>query len=320
MRYTCTSEKTILVIGGAGFIGSKLVELLVNRSDRKVWVLGRATHPRSALPKCVRYIQGDTGNIHLMRSLLPGCDEVVDLSYASVPKSSYDNPVSDVLSSLPPSVSLMHQACGHELFRYLLVSSGGTVYGPAEYLPIDETASTNPISPYGITKLSLEKYALMFSRTKGLPSVIVRPSNPFGPGQIGNVGQGFIGVAISSIIRGYPVDIFGERGTIRDYLYIDDVAAGIIAALDYGDIGGIYNIGTGVGLDNLDILEQLGFLAGSYGFQVTTNVLAPREFDVKANVLDSRRLKDISGWAPRIDFADGLELTWREAIRRRDGS
>ncbi len=196
------------------------------------------------------------------------------------------------------------------LKKMVFVSSGGTVYGIAQSLPIREDHPTNPISPYGITKLTLEKYILMFNAMRGLPAVIARPSNAYGEEQQAFTGQGFIATAIKSILLRQTVDIFGPNGTVRDYLHVEDVARGIIAALDFGEPGGVYNIGSGIGLNNIEVLETIKPLADAYGYPVRINPLPERGFDVPTNVLDSAKLRNISGWFPETNFNDGIQRTW----------
>jgi UDP-glucose 4-epimerase len=303
-----------LIVGGGGFIGSHLAHHLAGQADREVIVAGRSPVPRFPLPDSISYLQGDAGDIAFIGNLLDNCDEVVDLAYATVPKTSFDDPVHDVLVNLPSSVVLLRQASQRKLRRFILVSSGGTVYGNATYLPIDETHPTNPVSPYGITKLALEKYALMFQRLEGLPVVIVRPGNPYGPNQLGNLGQGFVGAALFAMLQRQPVRLFGERGTVRDYVYIEDLVAGVSAALDHGVVGETYNIGTGIGLDNRAVLDVLDKVADSTGYTVDIETKPSRPFDVAANVLSSARLTYVSGWRPRIEFSQGIARTWAWAM------
>lgn len=317
MRTHRADRLTTVVVGGGGFIGSHLVRLLVARGKRKVIVVGRSSAPRFPLPPEVDYIQGDAGDVALNSRLFENCDEIVDLAYATVPKTSFEDPVHDVLANLPASVSLLRQASRYKLRRVLLVSSGGTVYGDAEYLPIDESHPTNPVSPYGITKLTLEKYAQMFHRLEGLPVVIVRPGNPFGPNQFGNLGQGFIGAAIFATLARQPVSVFGERGTVRDYVFIDDVAEGLLAALDQGVMGETYNIGTGIGLDNRAVLDALDTVVRPSGYSVEIAACPRRPFDVAANVLSPARITYVTGWRPHTNFIDGLGQTWSWALRHR---
>ncbi len=299
-----------LVVGGGGFIGSYVSNLLAN-AGRDVIALGRSSIFPQRLSNKVKYISGNYGDRLLLRDLLRDTDEVIDLAYATVPKTSFDDLVYDVLSNLPPGVGLIQEASTANLKKIVFVSSGGTVYGSTQTLPIKEDHPTNPISPYGITKLALEKYILMFNSIMGLPAIIVRPSNAYGEYQPAFGGQGFVSTAIKSVILRQPVNIFGQKGTIRDYLYVEDVARGIIAALDFGRLGEVYNIGSGVGLNNMDVVETIAPFAKAYNYPIQINILPERWFDVPANVLDSGKIKSISAWHPEIDFTDGIERTWR---------
>lgn len=305
-----------LVVGGGGFIGSHLIQLLSEDSRRSIIVAGRRPYPSTTLPANVQYVSGDISNDVALMPLLDNADEVIDLAYASVPKTSFDDPVTDVLSNLPATVNLLQKASSRNLRRLMLVSSGGTVYGSAKYLPIDESHPTDPISPYGITKLATEKYALMYHRLAELPVIIVRPGNPYGPNQFGNLAQGFIGAAMYAAIKKQKVMIFGERGTIRDYIHIDDMCLGMIAALEYGTPGDIFNIGTGFGYDNCGILDLLSEVIKPHGYDLFREHLPARSFDVAANVLSSARLTYLSGWRPSIALEDGLAKTWDWVLDR----
>jgi len=303
-----------LVIGGAGFIGLELSRLLLGAGGDVV-VLGRGKEPL-ALPAGCRYVQGDYANLGLLRTLLsPGCD-VVNLAYSTVPKTSFGDPTFDLLSNLPPNVALLQEVQRADVRRLVIVSSGGTVYGAASALPISEDHPTNPISPYGITKLTVDSYARMFHTTTDLPVLIARPANAYGEAQRTGVGQGFMAAAIDAIQRGREVEIFGPKGTIRDYIHVHDVATGILAVLQQGRVGEIYNIGSGIGSSNLDLLHLLQGLAAADGFTVRVSHLPERRFDVAANVLDSRKLFNASGWSPRITLAEGLAAMWRHGLER----
>lgn len=298
-----------LVIGGAGFIGRHLAaELLA--TGREVVAVGRKERAQVALPETVEYRQGDIKDRAFIASMLQGVDEVVDLAYSSVPKTSYENPVQDIMDNLPGSVALFETACNLPIKKILFVSSGGTIYGEPEKLPIVESHPTNPISPYGITKLALEKYAQMYHRIRGLPIVNVRPSNPYGEGQRPFVGQGFVATAIGAMLAGQEIKIFGPQGTVRDYIYVRDAAKGLVAALDHGVPGQAYNIGSSIGRTNLEVIQQISAIAQLHGIQPKVTHVPPRAFDVSANVLSNEKLFAISGWRPETDFAAGIERTW----------
>ncbi len=296
-----------LVIGGAGYIGQYLLPLLVE-SGRSVTVLGRRDLDEKNLPLGVKYQKGDFSDLVLLRRLLSCHDEVIHMAYATVPNSSYDNPVGDLLENLPPTVQLFSEVAERDI-KLLYVSSGGTVYGEAESLPINELHATKPISPYGLTKLTLENYARLYRATKGLNYLCVRPANAYGVGQLPFKGQGFISTAIASVMKNKPVNVFGESGAVRDYVYVSDLAEGILKVLEHGRLGETYNIATGSGLSNIDILRQLEPVLTKHGFITMINYLPAREFDVKFNYLDNQKVKNQTGWVPKVSFNDGLLMT-----------
>ncbi|MFD0930367.1 NAD-dependent epimerase/dehydratase family protein [Methylophilus glucosoxydans] len=296
-----------LLIGGGGFIGSSLIPYLLESGREHIIVVGRSKTPKLTLPTTVKYLSGDISNEVFARKLLSDADEVMDLAYSTVPKTSFDDPIHDVLGNLPSTVNLIKLASEYDLKKFLLVSSGGTVYGNAMYLPIDEAHLTNPVSPYGITKLASEKYALMYQRLAGLPVTIVRPGNPYGINQMPGKGQGFIATAIFQILKNEPVSIFGQNGTIRDYIYINDLAKGILCALENGKSGDIFNIGTGIGYSNRQIINHIIKLASSSKLKL--NILPERPFDVAESVLSPAKLTYVSGWRPEFSIEDGLHAT-----------
>jgi len=298
------------VIGGGGFIGQHLVQVLVSQG-KSVIVVDLNRQCLVGVPSGVKYFTGNYGDRSFLYNILKDVDEVIDLAYASVPKTSFDDPIQDILSNLPPAINLFEIASGLKIKRIVVVSSGGTIYGKAVNLPISENHPTNPISPYGITKLAIEKYAQMYHMLKGLPVVFVRPANAFGEGQKPFIAQGFIATAIASALTGCEINLFGEQGTIRDYIYVRDVVSGIIAALEHGRTGESYNIGSGIGRSNRKILEMIESMAKLEGIELHVKILQPRKYDVPANILNSSKLQNETGWFPTVSFIKGLELTWK---------
>lgn len=295
------------MIGGGGYIGSFLVPQLV-ASGRRVTILGRRAASDSPLVDGARYVQGCFSDWALVRSLLDEHKEVIHLAYATVPNTSFDNPLGDLLENLPPTVQLFAEAASRGN-RLVLMSSGGTVYGEAETLPVTENHPTRPISPYGVTKLTLERYAHLYGVTHGLQVICIRPGNAYGEGQRPFMGQGFIATAMASVILGRPITVFGERGGIRDYIHVADLASGIVAALERGVPGQTYNLASGVGLSSVEVLERMATLFTPRGYRMEVVRKAARPFDVRANVLDSSVLRKQTGWAPCVAFEDGLART-----------
>lgn len=301
------SKSNCLLIGGGGYIGSFLVPMLL-ASERRVTVLGRRPSPSYRLPAGADYVQGSFSDARLLGNLLDKHHEVIHLAYASVPNTSFDNPLADLLENLPPTVQLFSEIAARR-GRLVLVSSGGTVYGEAITLPISEDHPTRPISPYGVTKLTLERYAHLYAATHGLQVICIRPANAYGEGQRPFMGQGFIATAIASALQGKAITIYGEHGTIRDYIHVADLASGIALALESAQCGETYNLGSGIGRSNTDVLEAIASLLKQFGCQVKVEHKPPRPFDVRENVLDSTALERQTGWLSRITFEDGLSRT-----------
>jgi UDP-glucose 4-epimerase len=302
----CLQEmSSILIIGGAGFVGSSLSNMLCEQNVfTKIFVVGRSLYPKFSLNPIIEYVQGDAGDACFLSKIMDHVDSVIDLSYSTVPKTSYENPLSEATLNLPACINVMQQCIVHGVKRYLLVSSGGTVYGNTSEPLITESHSTNPISPYGISKLMTEKFALFFCQNFGLPVVIARPSNPYGVQQIGNRPQGFIGNAISCLIKRCPLDIYGDNGSIRDYIYIDDLSRALRDCILYGVVGNIYNIGTGIGYDNYEVLNFIESVFFARFERIRK--LPGRPFDVNKNILNSSSVSLLNHWRPEFDIHSGL--------------
>jgi UDP-glucose 4-epimerase len=301
--------KKCCIIGGAGFIGQHLVRQL-SVTGRQLIVIDKNKILPESVPDRVTYTQGDYGKSIFLKEVLKDVDEIILLAHTTIPQTSYDDPVKDILGNVPEAVNLFEIASGFGVKKVVFVSSGGTVYGKAKQLPITEEHSTNPISPYGISKLTIEKYGLMYNELKGLPVVSVRPGNAYGEGQKPFSGQGFIAAAIARILKQQDIIFFGENGTIRDYIHVSDVSMGIIAALDRGTPGLCYNIGSGVGRSNREVLDTILPHAVSAGLKIGIQVLPERRFDVPVNVLDCEKIREDTGWIPLVSFEEGIQKTW----------
>ncbi len=305
-----------LVIGGGGLIGHHLVPLLLE-SGRQVSVMGRHARPLYPLPRYASYVAGDFGDPGLVSGLLSRHGEVVHMAYATVPNTSFDDPLGDLLQNLPPTVRLFIEAAKRDC-RLVFISSGGTVYGPPRTLPIPEDHPTAPISPYGLTKLTLEKYAHLYAATHGLKAICVRPANAYGAGQRPFSGQGFVATAMASAMLGRTIKLFGEGKAVRDYVYASDIAAGIVSVLERGQIGATYNLGSGVGVSNLEMVGLMAPMLREIGFESRIEHRPGRVFDVAMNVLDSSRLTQRTGWVPKVRLEDGLIKTRDWLMSNRD--
>jgi len=293
-----------LVIGGSGFIGRSLLIALAE-AGRSITSLDREAPSDLKKNNNVSYISGDYGDIDLIEGLLVLHDEVIHLAHATRPNTISTTTYSDLSQNLEPTVQLFELASKHSI-HLMFVSSGGTVYGESKDLLISEDHPTNPISPYGLTKLTLEKYAYFYAVTRNLNVVIVRPGNPYGEGQFPFSGQGFVSTALALGISGGEVSIFGKEGAVRDYLYIQDLVVGMVTVLNNTKGFDIYNIGSSVGRSNLDVVDSINKLLLSKGLKaLVVNYESERAFDVRSNVLNSNKLESL-GWKCQVDFQDGL--------------
>lgn len=304
----------IAIFGGSGFLGVHLARELIKR-NKEVFIFD--IKPPHVLNLEVNYIDVKDFSIEETKKCLLNIDKIIDLVYSTNPKTSFEDPIIDILDNLPNTIKLFKIANQlSNLKKFIYVSSGGTVYGNAEVLSIAEDYNTNPISPYGITKLAIEKYGLMYHQTNNLPFVIARPSNAYGVGQRINTGQGFIIHAIESIIKNKEISIYGLQGTIRDYIYVTDISNAISNLIDNSTPGEAYNIGTGIGISNIEIIDRLEPYAKKINKKIKIKFEKERDFDVNRNVLDCSKIEQTNNWTPQISIDSGIELTWNWLLKR----
>jgi UDP-glucose 4-epimerase len=292
----------ILVLGGSGFIGSHIVNALIERGHH-IRVLDRAQ--KNILPNVVEVFAADyTDTLALSESLI-GIDLVVHLISTSVPSTSNKDPISDVNGNLINTLKLLDAMKKSEVKRIIYFSSGGTVYGKPKVIPIPETHENNPLCSYGVVKLAIEKYLLMYQALYGLECTILRPSNPYGEGQAHNGVQGFIGTCIHSALEQKTLTLWGDGSVVRDYIHIADVVSATMSVIDK-KLTGTYNIGYGKGYSLLEIIQYVEDIAGK---KVDVEFKEGRNFDIPEMILDISKLRSLSGWKPSSDIRTGIQLT-----------
>jgi len=237
---------------------------------------------------------------------IEGTDVILHLVSTTLPKTSNEDPIFDVQSNLVASLQMLNLMIKSTARKIVFISSGGTVYGPPRYLPIDEMHPTDPQVSYGITKLAIEKYLLMFERLHGIKANILRVANPYGERQRIETAQGAVGVFVHRALKGDAIDVWGDGSVTRDYLYIDDVADAFARAVNYDGPESIFNISSGVGTS---INELLAILEDALGMPLARRYLASRPFDVPVSVLCNRRALAELGWAPKTTLREGIQRT-----------
>ncbi|MFD2514238.1 NAD-dependent epimerase/dehydratase family protein [Pontibacter locisalis] len=300
----------ILILGGNGFIGSHLTEAL--RTEHNVTVFDRS--PNRFVQECegVEYIYGDFNNASELKRCLKGKDIVYHLLSTTVPLTANNDPVHDVQSNLIGTINLLDAVSESNVSRFIYTSSGGTVYGNPEYVPIDEKHPCNPIGSYGIIKLTIEKYIKMYSQKNNFTYLIARPSNPYGPRQNFKGDQGLISNYLyKGLIKGEFV-IWGDGSAIRDYIYINDLVDFLkIAGLS--SKSGIFNVGSGKGRSIKEIIEFLNEIIEEHP---VLKYAEKNRYFVEEVVLNIEFVEEEFQWSPKISMKEGLKLhsTWMKSL------
>ncbi len=300
----------IAVFGATGFIGRALTRRLL-QDGFEVLALSRTIGKDFGedLPNThnLRCHAVGLSDLDALRSVLAGADVVFHVVGGSSPGHAGVTLAQGISDHVIPHVDFFEMCCELDLKRLVFLSSGGTVYGRPQSVPINEEHPTNPLSPYGIGKLTQEKYLFMLKEVRGLNSVIVRLSNPFGPGQSFKLNQGLIPAILQRHNANAPVTVFGDGSAKRDYIFIDDAVDALIRLCRTPDADGqVINIGSGEGRSIMDIMTAI---EATLGEKLKKEFVPARSTDVDVNVLDISRATRLLGWAPQSLFPEAIQLT-----------
>ncbi len=298
----------LTVFGGGGFIGSTIVDRLL-RDGHEICVFERPRvqpYREFDTHENVRWMTGDLASVHDVTEAIDGADAVIHLVSTTLPKSSNDDPIYDVQSNLVATLQLLNAMVAQSIGKIVFISSGGTVYGDPVYLPIDEKHPTNPKVSYGISKLAIEKYLLLYQHQHGIKSNILRVANPYGERQRVETAQGVIAVFLDKALRGQSIEIWGDGTVTRDYLHVADVADAFARAVQYGGRESVFNISSGHGAS---LNEIIGMMEHILGHTIERIYRPGRAFDVPISVLDNTLAREELGWMPQIDLSTGMAKT-----------
>lgn len=298
----------VVIFGGGGFIGSAIADrLLLDGHELRIFERPRIEPYRKFLEtEHVEWVTGDLLRMHDVSDAVEDTDMVLHLVSSTLPKSSNDDSIYDVQSNLVATLQMLNAMVAKNVRKIVFISSGGTVYGTPIYLPIDERHPTEPQVSYGITKLAIEKYLLMFERMHGIKVTILRVANAFGERQRIETAQGAVGVFLHRSLRGQPIEIWGDGTTTRDYIYISDVAEAFARAVGYVGPKSLFNVSSGVGTSLNDLIV---LIEGIVGHPVERRYLPGRLFDVPVNVLSNDLARQEMGWVPKVPLREGIGIT-----------
>lgn len=297
-----TPHKRVVILGAGGFIGINLANALA-AEDYEVICFDR--FQCAHWPQKAKSITGEFAN--LPPELLTVLDDatVYHLVSSCRPSQTTETAADEVVADVAATLRYLEHTRTRNI-RWVFVSSGGTVYGPNVPCPTTEDAPTNPICSYGLVKLTLEKYFAIYKKLHGTDFVVARVSNPYGPWQDPLRGQGVIAALIYKALTGQTVEIWGDGENVRDYLFIDDAVRGLIELARYGISGSIYNLSSGEGASINELIKVLGH---AIGIQPNINYIAARISDVRRSILDSKKLRNLTGWQPKTRLEDGFKET-----------
>jgi UDP-glucose 4-epimerase len=298
-----------LVTGGNGFIGSHLVDRLATDKDNRVTVFDLYPRPHAGMPRDAVFIQGDVGDTPLVRRTLvdQGIEVVYHVAWAGIHETSIKDPVRDIKMNLVPSVGLLEASREAGVARVVFASSGGTVYGMPDRLPIAEDHPTHPISGYGITKLAVEHYLRMYSHLYGMPSVIVRPSVAYGPRQNPRRRQSAVTVFIYHALLGEPIIIWGDGEVTRDYIFVEDLIDALLLAAHVNTSStSVFNL---AGPRAYTLNELIREIENTLAVRMQVHYEPARRFDVPAVRLDTQAAARILKWQPDTGLPEGIKKT-----------
>ncbi|MCB0712389.1 MAG: NAD-dependent epimerase/dehydratase family protein [Ignavibacteriae bacterium] len=306
----------VLVTGGAGFIGSHLVDAYVSAGHDVVVLDNFSTGDHRNLRPEARVVKGDVRDADLVNGLF----ELEQFNLVNHHAAQLDvrisvaNPAFDAEQNIIGSVNLLQAAVTTGVERFIFASSGGTVYGDQQVFPADETHPTNPISPYGVSKLSVEKYLGYFAYQYGLRFGVLRYTNVYGPRQNSHGEAGVVAIFCTRMLSGEQPIIFGSGEQTRDYVYVGDIARANLMATDYLERhpSGTFNICTNTEVTINQLFQQLNGMVENQFEEVHGEAKPGEQF---RSVCAYDKAAAELGWKPEVDLEEGLRRTM-ESFRK----
>ena len=296
----------VLVTGGAGFIGSHLVDRLVQEGNQVIVIDNLSTGKRKQVNKKAQFYKMDIRSKRIERVFRKERPLiVVHLAAQMNVRLSTEDPVFDADVNILGTLNLLEHAVKHGVRKVSFASSGGAVYGEQEVFPAAESHRTDPLSPYGISKLAGEKYLAYYTNTTGLRHVVLRFGNVYGPRQEPEGEAGVVAIFSKLMLDGGQPIINGTGKQTRDFVYVDDVVGSIMVTIGE-DIQGIFNVGTG---QEATVNECYGIIKELTNSSCKDLYGAAKKGEQFRSVLDVMKLRKGFDWDPQVSLPEGLKMT-----------
>jgi UDP-glucose 4-epimerase len=300
----------ILVTGGAGFIGSHIVDNLIRENCEVTVVDDLSSGLTANLNPAADFLRLDIARDDLGPVFAAGFDYVIHQAAQTMVPRSLLQPDHDCRVNVLGTVNLL-EACRHSGVKRVVFASSAAVYGDVATIPVSEDAPTRPTSFYGLSKLVGERYLELYAQLYGLQYVVLRYANVYGERQ-GDAGEGgVISIFTRSVHAGRPLIIFGDGGQTRDFIYVGDVAAANCQALFTPRANRVYNISSGTETSVNQLVDQLAAVSGR---PVAKEYQPPREGDIYRSTLANAAALGHLGWRPRMSLGEGLAATYRSLV------
>ncbi|MEO8047196.1 MAG: NAD-dependent epimerase/dehydratase family protein [Nitrospirota bacterium] len=296
----------VLVTGGAGFIGSHLVDRLIQEGHEVVVVDNLSTGKRRNLNRAARLVKLDIQSWRLERVFRNERPHMVmHLAAQMDVRKSVEDPMFDAQVNVLGTLNVLQQSIKHGVRKVVFSSSGGAIYGEQEIYPAAESHVTRPLSPYGVSKLCGEQYLSYYQRVNGLQIVSLRYANVYGPRQDPEGEAGVVAIFIQKLLNNEQAIVNGNGRQTRDFVYVEDVVEANLAAMGQ-DIQGTYNVGTG---EETSVNDLLGILV-RHTNSTCKEVHGPAKGGEQArSVIDSGKLRQELSWESGTELSEGLKRT-----------
>jgi UDP-glucose 4-epimerase len=297
----------ILVTGGAGFIGSHVVDRYISEGHEVAVVDNLSTGFRENLNPKAKFYEADICNAKGIEEIFQReHPEVLNHHAAQMDvRHSVDDPVFDATTNILGSLNLILASVKYQVRKFIYISTGGAIYGEPKYLPVDESHPINPESQYGISKHTVEHYLYLYSHQSGLTYTILRYPNVYGPRQNPKGEAGVIAIFIGKMLEGVTPTIFGSGEAVRDYVHVSDIVQANFLALTKGN-NDFFNIGSGIGTT---VNEIYRLLSRAVSFRAPANYAPPRTGEIQKIYLNAEKAKRELGWTSQLSLERGLRVT-----------
>ena len=299
-----------LILGAAGFLGVNLVKKLCESDQELVLFDKDISNLQKVLTNKEKenceIIQGDfTADVDYFE-LTKNIDKVYHLISTTIPNNSNNHIAQGIIDNVVISALLLDACVKNKVKKIIFLSSGGTVYGVEKNSPFSEETATNPISAYGLQKITIEKLLYLYHYMHGLDYSIVRLANPYGRYQRPNGIQGVVTTFIYNELLGEPITVYGDGSVVRDFIYIDDAIKAICNISNYSGELHVFNVGTGIGYSINQVIEAI---SNELGKKVYVEYKNGRAVDVPVNILDISRYKNTFGTMNITSLKSGIRST-----------